>query len=215
MDGRAFLFVQGTPERMNKDMSRQHWSPTESEQSHRQLTAGGPTAWAATRSALIGNPRSHSVCHGRVRPCVKGSQHMSRAHQRRQNARLIARSGRHLSVHLDHRNLHLSARIARAQTIARLIAAQQHISSNPIAAALVLDGALADILSAWAEQAGIQANNRDDILDALNARAPRMMAHVRLALMAHEPEARLAHCWAMLDALTTTSRVTKHYATRP
>ncbi len=143
---------------------------------------------------------------------------MSRAYQRRQNARLIAHSGRHHSVHrvhLVHRNLHAHPRIAREQIVARLVAAQHHIASNPIAAALVLDGALADILSAWAQQAGIQANSRDVILDALEARAPRVMAHVRLALMAHEPEARLAHCWAMLDALTTTPRMTKHYAMRP
>ncbi|HEX8982945.1 MAG TPA: hypothetical protein VF792_09265 [Ktedonobacterales bacterium] len=80
-------------------MSRQHWSPTEREQGHRQLTAGGPTDWT--------------------------------------------------------------------------------------------------------EQAGIQRST------ATTSSEP-----VRLALTAHEPEARLAHWWAMRDSLTTTRRLTKHYAMR-
>lgn len=133
---------------------------------------------------------------------------MSRAHQRRRNARADAHCDHHHRIHPDHRNHRVSPDREREQIIARLLRAERLISSNAVAATLILDGALADILDVWAEQAGIEARCRERSLDALEMHAPLMAARVRLALMAHEPAARVAHCWAILDSFTTVSLMT-------
>lgn len=92
----------------------------------------------------------------------------------------------------------------RAQIAARLIAASRALPMAPDAALLLLDGALNDMLDHWAHRAGLHIGGGADRLAALDERAPAIAGRLRLALQAHHPEARLAHCWALLDLLTRT-----------
>lgn len=90
----------------------------------------------------------------------------------------------------------------RAQIIARLIAASRALPAHPDAAALLLDGALSDMLDHWAGNALPSGARGGEALAALDERAPAIAWRLRLALQAYNPEARLAHCWALLDLLT-------------
>jgi hypothetical protein len=105
-----------------------------------------------------------------------------------------------------------AARYERARVVASLIAASQALAADPDAAALLLDGALAHLIDLWAQQARLPASDRRQALAALDAQAPALAWRVRLALQAHQPEARLAHCWALLDLLTMS---TTHHMKRP
>jgi hypothetical protein len=105
-----------------------------------------------------------------------------------------------------------AARYERARVVASLIAASQALAADPDAAALLLDGALAHLIDLWAQQARLPASDRRQPLAALDAQAPALAWRVRLALQAHQPEARLAHCWALLDLLTMS---TTHHMKRP
>jgi hypothetical protein len=118
----------------------------------------------------------------------------------RQHARIVA----HRMRHRQPRHERASQR-ERAHIVAQLIAASQALVADPDAAALLLDGALAQLLDLWARQAHLPSLDRRLALDALEARAPTAAWRVRLALQAQQPEARLAHCWALLDLLTTTT----------
>jgi hypothetical protein len=50
--------------------------------------------------------------------------------------------------------------------------------------------------------------DRRQALAALDDCAPAIAWRVRLALQAHQPEARLAHCWALLELLTRPTPLT-------
>lgn len=90
----------------------------------------------------------------------------------------------------------------RAQVVSRLLAASQALPAQPDAAILLLDGALSDLLDLWAHRERLPERRGAAALAALDAHAPAIAARLRLALQAYNPEARLAHCWALLDALT-------------
>ena len=96
----------------------------------------------------------------------------------------------------------------RARIVARLAAASRALAERPDEAALLLDGAIGEMLDCWARAAGAlplhQSYDMRLALEALDEQAPAVSARVRLALQAHNPAARLAHCWALLDALTTS-----------
>ena len=107
----------------------------------------------------------------------------------------------------------------RANIVARLAAASQALPDRPDIAALLLDGALNDMLAVWLPPAPLAARDemrytmRDarslaNALDALDQRAPAISARLRLAAQAHDLAARLAHCWALLDLLTTETAPT-------
>jgi hypothetical protein len=102
----------------------------------------------------------------------------------------------------------------RARVVARLIAAAQALPADPNAAALLLDGALSQILALWAQQAHVDLPGPRQTLAALDICAPAIAGRVRLALQAQQPEARLAHCWALLDLLTTWPTVARPYTAR-
>ena len=133
---------------------------------------------------------------------------MSHPSRSRQHARHSQRHAPHFVVHrirhLQRRHEH-EAQCERARIVANLIAASQALAADPDAAALLLDGALAHLLDLWAQQARLPASDRRQALAALDAQAPALAWRVRLALQAHQPEARLAHCWALLDLLTMST----------
>lgn len=102
----------------------------------------------------------------------------------------------------------------RARVVARLIAAAQALPTDPNVAALLLDGALSQMLALWAQQAHLDLLGPRQALAALDICAPAIAGRVRLALLAQQPEARLAHCWALLDLLTTRPTVARPCAAR-
>ena len=120
----------------------------------------------------------------------------------------------HRKRHLQPRHERASQR-ERARIVAQLMAASQAQGADPDAAALLLDGALAHLLDYWARQARLPSLDRRQALDALEAQAPAAAWRVRLALQAQRPEARLEHCWALLDLLTTTTTINPHSAAPP
>lgn len=99
----------------------------------------------------------------------------------------------------------------RERIVARLAAASLALAEQPDIAALLLDGALIDMLNVYAQAASLPAHDAPDgrslaqVLEAIDQHAPAISARLRLALQAHDPAARLAHCWALLDLLTTGS----------
>lgn len=103
----------------------------------------------------------------------------------------------------------------RARVVAHLIAASQALVADPDAAALLLDGALGQLLDLWARQAHLPSLDRRLALDALEAQAPAVAWRVRLALQAQRPEARLEHCWALLDLITTTTTTIHQHDAAP
>ncbi|HEY7975223.1 MAG TPA: hypothetical protein VID72_07765 [Ktedonobacterales bacterium] len=96
----------------------------------------------------------------------------------------------------------------RARVIASLVAASHALSADADAAALLLDGALSQLLDLWASYAHVHLADRRQALAALDDHAPAIAWRVRLALQAHQPEARLAHCWALLELLTRPTPLT-------
>lgn len=90
----------------------------------------------------------------------------------------------------------------RERIVAILSAASRVLLTNPDAVALLLDGALSQMLALWAQAAHIRLRDRSQALGLLDAAAPAIAWRLRLALQAHAPEARLGHCWALLELLT-------------
>lgn len=66
------------------------------------------------------------------------------------------------------------------------------------------------MLDHWARGALPNRARGAEALAALDERAPAIAWRLRLALQAHNPEARLAHCWALLDLLTQPSTTSQH-----
>ncbi len=121
------------------------------------------------------------------------------------------RSARRGHAHNVSYRSHAHGEAARARIVARLIAASHALADDPDAAALLLDGALSQMLALFPAAANA---NRPEGLDALDAQAPEIACiacRLRLALQSHNPAARLAHCWALLDLLTqsTTTQSTQ------
>jgi hypothetical protein len=186
------------------------WSPTEREKRTRQLTADGPTVrlvsgpFRLPPGAVSAAASNHRFAALRQR---EGDQQMSRYHA--SNARPSGRHPARIALIRSHRHgarqraALLDDRASdRARISASLLAASHALVSDPDAAALLLDGALSQMLELWARRAHIHLSDRSQALSALDDRAPAIAWRLRLALQAHHPEARLAHCWAMLDLLT-------------
>jgi hypothetical protein len=133
---------------------------------------------------------------------------MSHPSRSPQHARHGQRHAPHIVLHrirhVQRRHKH-EAQCERARVVADLLAASQALAADPDAAALLLDGSLAHLLDLWAQQARLPASDRRQALAALDAQAPALAWRVRLALQAHQPEARLAHCWALLDLLSIST----------
>jgi hypothetical protein len=111
------------------------------------------------------------------------------------------------------------ARVASAPSrdrahIAHALLAASHVQAHdPDAAALLLDGVLGDLIDLWARSAApAVVADRAAALRAMDAAVPSVAWRIRIALRSRAPEARLAHCWAILEALTTapTTRISYH-----
>ena len=100
-----------------------------------------------------------------------------------------------------HPNEPVSHDVSRASVIADLIRAQHSLPYDPDLAALYLDGALRSLLALVAIQPGNNALPDVQSLLALDHQRPHIARRMRLALRAPHAEARLAHCWALLDLL--------------
>jgi hypothetical protein len=94
-----------------------------------------------------------------------------------------------------------------------LLLAERLLPRDPDAAALLLDGAPRRIVVSWlalrgapymADHAAGDAPS-DDLLAQVERVAPPVAWRLRLALRAPHAEARLAHCWALLQAALTTT----------
>lgn len=75
--------------------------------------------------------------------------------------------------------------------------------ADPVASALLLDGALDLMLDYWASSAGLRIGEGAEALSIVEGHAPAVAWRLRLALQAPSPDARLAHAWALLDLLTS------------
>lgn len=129
---------------------------------------------------------------------------------------------RHRFARLHARRLHAYRHLAdaasapfreRARIAHALLAASHAQADDPDAAALLLDGILGDLIDLWARSAAHAAvADRAAALRAMEVVAPSVAWRIRSALRSREPEARLAHCWAILEALTTapTTRIHNH-----
>jgi len=110
-----------------------------------------------------------------------------------------------------------------------LLLAERLLARDPDAAALLLDGAPRRIVVSWLAlraapaalgAAGAAAHEEPsaDLLAQVERIAPAVAWRLRLALRAPHPEARLAHCWALLRAAlasTPTPRSANLVHTRP
>ncbi len=88
-----------------------------------------------------------------------------------------------------------------ASVIHDLKRAQRAESYDPDLAALYLDGALRRLMALFAGNPGGDALSAAQSLLALDQERPDIARRMRLALRAPHVEARLAHCWALLDLL--------------
>lgn len=89
----------------------------------------------------------------------------------------------------------------RAAVIAELVRAQRALPYDPDLAALHLDGALRSLLALVAGQDNSRAPSFAPSLLALDHQRPHLARRLRLALRAPHVEARLAHCWALIELL--------------
>ncbi len=110
-------------------------------------------------------------------------------------------------AHYSHARRQSQAR-QRARIIARLLGASRALPVDPVAAALLLDGALNLIVDYWTSRAGPRIASVAEALKASEAHAPAVAWRLRLALQAPIPEARLAHAWALVDLLTGPTATT-------
>ncbi len=107
----------------------------------------------------------------------------------------------------------VSAASQRARIVARLIAAERALPEAPALAALRLDGIFRDLLHHWTPDAADAPGEDIAALQRLEERAPAVAWRLRLALQAPSVAAKLAHCWALLELLTspkTTTQTTLH-----
>ena len=100
-----------------------------------------------------------------------------------------------------HSNESVSSGASRAPVIADLIRAQRALPYDPDLAALYLDGALRSLLALVASQESGHAPSYVPSLIALDHQRPHIARRLRLALRAPHAEARLAHCWALIELL--------------
>ena len=100
-----------------------------------------------------------------------------------------------------HHNQPASDNARRASVIADLIRAQRALPDDPDLAALHLDGALRSVLALVASHDNSHAPSYALSLLALDHQRPHLARRLRLALRAPHVEARLAHCWALIELL--------------
>lgn len=75
------------------------------------------------------------------------------------------------------------------------------IDAQPDAAALLLDGLLHDIASAWIRRLGHAGAPAEGLLAEIECVAPLVGWRLRLALRAPDIRARLAACQALIEAM--------------
>ncbi len=101
--------------------------------------------------------------------------------------------------------IHLNQPISRAAYVASVIddlkRAERAGPYDPDLAALYLDGALRELVALFVGKLGGDALSDAQSLLALDHQRPDIARPMRLALRAPHVEARLAHCWALLDLL--------------
>lgn len=148
-----------------------------------------------TRAALRRTESDHNMSH---------CHHLRLGARARHGSRRASRGvPRGVPRGVVHRRLaHPSVAGQRARIVAQLIAADHALPNKPDVAALLLDGALSQLLDEWARSAHIRKLDPGAALSVMEADAPAIAWRLRLALQAQAPEARLAHCWALLDLLT-------------
>lgn len=94
------------------------------------------------------------------------------------------------------------SRLPNDQIVNDLERAKRIMRDDPDLAALHLDGALRELLALAAERYGANSAHPDAALLDLDRREPLLAQRFRLALRAPSPEARLIHCWSLLDSLS-------------
>jgi hypothetical protein len=97
----------------------------------------------------------------------------------------------------------------RARIVARLIAAERALPAAPDLAALRLDGVMGDLLCHLPHDVANGQSDDIDALQRLEERAPAVAWRLRLALQAPNVAAKLAHCWALLELLTSSNTTTQ------
>ncbi len=100
-----------------------------------------------------------------------------------------------------HPNKPASQDALRASVISDLMRAQRALPHDSDLAALYLDGALRKLMALAGEQASDFAPQNAESLFALDHQRPGIARRLRLALRAPHAEARLAHCWALIELL--------------
>jgi hypothetical protein len=100
-----------------------------------------------------------------------------------------------------HPNESVSHNEPRASVIADFLRAQKALPSDPDLASLYLDGALRGLLALIASPLSEHQFSHAQALHALDHQRPHFARRLRLALRAPHVEARLAHCWALIDLL--------------
>ena len=86
--------------------------------------------------------------------------------------------------------------------VADLERAQRALRDDPDLAALYLDGALRELLALAACPGGVYPPQPRAALYDLERSRPLLAQRIRLALRAPNVEARLVHCWSLLDLLS-------------
>lgn len=79
--------------------------------------------------------------------------------------------------------------------------AQRALPHDPDLAALYLDGALRNLMALACGQVSVHESQHAESLLALDHQRPDIARRLRLALRAPHAEARLAHCWALIELL--------------
>lgn len=98
---------------------------------------------------------------------------------------------------------------ARAHVISDLARAQHALLEDPDLAALYVDGALqriAAVIACHASEPGAQGQ----FLRELDRARPLLAMRFRLALRAPDVAAKLAHCWALIEALGSDAPISSN-----
>jgi hypothetical protein len=86
--------------------------------------------------------------------------------------------------------------------LSRLRRAERLLEDDPDKAALVLDGVIWSVVNhAFARVGQPPPSSREDAFEALSVVAAPVCWRLRLALRSPHAQARLAHAWALLDAV--------------
>jgi hypothetical protein len=101
----------------------------------------------------------------------------------------------------SHQNQPSSSDAGGASVIADLMRAERALPDDPDLAALHLDGALRSLLALVAGRDNSYAPSFAPSLLALDHQQPHLARRLRLALRAPHVEARLVHCWALIELL--------------